>query len=982
MKMLQVELPDTWKTFSNAKPVVTVQNMIIDNMGVTLDAKATNVIQFPNANVADLVASIDTVTVKIVASSLTNASIKGRIGLPVSKKDSIQNPLKYVALFNVAQNPNSDKSFQLTIVPTGPIYAHLLKGTLTLSQTSNIVAYVDKNKKTFDMVLNGDFGWSNLKLGPIKNVNIGFKFQNLGFKYNSVYNGFTFNAGSWSFASAQKFLANFPVTIKNIGFKTLTAQSGEMLRGKLNFDVIFNLSEDIGGMTRIGVELAVQDGTNGQKFYPVYIGASLDSVVVNANLPAVKIDGSICFRNDDPVYGNGFLGELSVAFTAVGVKASALVEFGNTNYLNGSSLYRYWRVEADLLLPPPGVPFLPGIAFRGFGGGAYYNMLATQAASAKTPSGKKFTFTPLKSTMGLRVAATIATTPKEETFNADVGLLAQFSKAQGLTYIAFTGDFWVGAGFDKRPKANVSGTVGVSYNFPDKHFNLSASVNVNAAPITTPYPANLVLDINGKTNKWYFKFGEPGNLNTVNVYNVSLYEYLMFGNDISAPSGFTQTFKNGYYGVFGSYPGIAVTTSGVTGNSNTATGRGLALGIGFKFNKNINFNLIGAYYAQLGLGAGAELNLAYAEYNGQNCENPSQRIGINGWQASGSVGFYAYVAATVNKGNSTWNVADIKAGGWLQGKFPNPVYVAGAVQGYVKIGHFTTKQHPLGHVTGPWYNPGWEACTHLNDHHLVNTSFDRSFEYGTNCGGITSAGSGANVAQGDAAEDQKNLLIKYVHPTMQYNFPTSAPLAVKYGLIPNNVFDVSEQQSDGSVKSRTFKMVVTTNLKIQNEDLSFANQTLKTNENNLGEFLYTVFAPLSSNPTNFTAMKNKAPMTANDAASKSTNSNISKDNKPVNSNMVNLVQVETISYPIPPPPITYDNLPPEPPEIVNYFTLNKNYVFTVTATLKEFVNNNWVDAKNKSNIVVAQTVTKGFRTGPMATVVVNNTPKNNLQNNK
>ena len=973
MKMLQIELPDTWKTFSNAKPVVTIQNMIIDNMGLTFDAKATNVIQYPNGNVADLYASIDTVTVKMVASSLTNASIKGKIGLPACKKDSIQNPLKYVALFT---NANSAKSFQLTIVPTGPIYAHLLKGTLTLAQTSNILAYVDKTKKTFDMVLNGDFAWSNLKLGPIKNVNIGFKFQNLGFNYNSVYNSFSFNAGTWSFASAQKFLANFPVTIKNIGFKTLTPQSGELIRGKLNFDVIFNLSEDIGGMSKIGIELAVQDGTNGQKFYPVYIGATLDSIAINSNLPAVKIDGSICFRNDDPVYGNGFLGELSVAFTAVGIKASALVEFGNTNYLNGNSLYRYWRVEADVLLPPPGVPFLPGIAFRGFGGGAFYNMEAFQAASALTPSGKKFTFKPKKSNMGLRVAATIATTPKEETFNADVGLLAQFSQAQGLTYIAFTGDFWVGSSFAQRPKAEISGTVGVSYNFPDKHFNLSASVNVNASPITTPSPANLVLDINGKTNKWYFKFGEPANLNTVNVFGISLYEYLMFGNNISAPSGFTPTFKNGYYGVFHNDPGMTVTTSGVSGNTNTATGRGLALGIGFKFNKQVDFNLIGAYYASLGLGAGAELNLSFAEYLGQNCENPSQRIGLNGWQANGSIGFYAYVNASVKKGGSTWNVADIRAGGWLQGKFPNPVYVAGDVQGDVKIGHFTTTQHICDNYYNNWHDFGCSTCTHLIHHYLVNTSFNKSFEYGTNCGGISPAGNGPNVAQGDAAGDQSQLLIQYVHPAMTYNFPVSEPLAVKYGLIPDNVFDVSEQQSDGSVKTRTFKMVVTTNLKIHNDDDSYTNLTVNKTENNLGEFLFAVPAPKIINIGSPPVVNQAAPK-KNAAPNVSVNTNT---NGPKSQGIAIVSGIETIVYPPPVPPPGYDNLPPEAPEVVNYLTVNKNYAFIVSATLKEYVSNNWIDAKNKNNVAVAQTVTKAFRTGPQFVVVAAAGPKNNQIN--
>ena len=90
--------------------------------------------------------------------------------------------------------------------------------------------------------------------------------------------------------------------------------------------------------------------------------------------------------------------------------------------------------------------------------------------------------------------------------------------------------------------------------------------------------------------------------------------------------------------------------------------------------------------------------------------------------------------------------------------------------------------------------------------------------------------------------------------------------------------------------------------------------------------------------------------------------------------------IETIVYPPPVPPPGYDNLPPEAPDVVNYLTVNTDYVFTVTASLKEYVSNNWIDAKNKNNVAVAQTVNKAFRTGPQFIVVAAAGPKNNLNN--
>ncbi|MDI6402757.1 hypothetical protein QLX67_12185, partial [Balneolaceae bacterium ANBcel3] len=171
MSAFEVELPQTWQTHAGGQPKIGVYNMIIDDMGLTMKAVASNVVQFPDAEVADLVASIDTVHVELVASSLTEAGIKGRIGLPVSKVDDLDNPLEYTALFNNPQVPNEPVSFQLSVSPTGPIPASMLKGELELAETSNIVAYVDPNKRTFDIDLHGNFSWASVDLGPVKNVN-------------------------------------------------------------------------------------------------------------------------------------------------------------------------------------------------------------------------------------------------------------------------------------------------------------------------------------------------------------------------------------------------------------------------------------------------------------------------------------------------------------------------------------------------------------------------------------------------------------------------------------------------------------------------------------------------------------------------------------------------------------------------------------------------------------------------------------------
>ncbi len=966
MSAFEMEMPEGWKLHSGGPPKVAAYNMIINDTGLTMYAEATNIVQFPDAEVADLIASIDTVNVEMVAGSLVEAGVKGQIGLPASKKDSLPDPLAYVALFNNPQAPGDPVNFQLTISPTGPIPAHMLKGELVLAETSNIVAYFDENKNTFDIDLNGTFNWASVDLGPVKDVELGLDFQGLGMFYDSSQNNaFTFQIGSWAFASEQKLLANFPVTIDNIGFTSMSPQQNQWMRGEIGFDVIFNLSEDIGGMTSLGVEIAFLDNVPEQKFYPDYLGTRLDSIAVQANMSSVSIEGAIGFRNEDPVFGNGFIGTISADFKPAGIQASALAEFGNTTYQNGNELYRYWRVEADLVLPAPGVVFLPGMAFRGFGGGAYYNMEASLA-------GTTYTFSPLKSQLGFQAKAVLATTPKEDGFNADVNLAGEFNtNTNGLTFINFTGDFWVGAELNSqsRAKAIVAGDLGVTYDFPQKHFNLFANVNVNAPPISTPNPVGLVLDINGMTNQWYFKFGEPNNPNTVSIFGANLYSYLMFGNDIPFPSGFTPGFSNAYYNAVNHWPGTGSIGQGGVG-PHTNTGSGFATGLGFMFDHSGEFGVdnplsSGDWYAGFNLGAGAELHLAFMNYSG-NCagNNP---IGINGWRASGGLGFYATAGAYVRRegglfGDKTWQLLDLAAGAWIYGEFPNPYYAAGAISGHAYV------------------------------FKLINVHFHSEFEVGTACTN-SPVGSSVTVTPGDVAADQQEKLVQYIQPPSTYNFPTDAPLAVKYGLEPDEVFDVAEQQADGTIIMRTFKMEKSVSLQVELENGSLSPQLLNQTTNNLGEYLYTTIQEVegigpgqnlagpvggvtggyggTGGTSNFGpsggAIFNLIGMGGVEAAPNLTGpaGGGQTGGGPGAAPGLDMGNMPLLPYPPEPSPPGYGDLPPTSGPPVNDLDEDTSYTFTVTATLKEYQNGTWINAMTKEDDPVTETVEKTFSTGEM-----------------
>lgn len=613
-----------------------------------MKVKATNIITFPQGRVSDMSASLDTLELSILKGSLTDGNAKGKLVLPLSR-DTITNTLKYKATFAQVGGANN---FQIVIVPTGPIDADIIKGKMTLSQTSNITASLSASLKTVAINLNGSLDWGDKDLSVtdtatntgaapvrkkgIKGIKMEMGFENLSLAYtsNSVANTNTlsFNPGSWSFASPQKRLANFPVSIKKVYYKSLSTVTPantnlkELVRGALMIDIVANLTDDIGGTTTVGAAFAVELNTSAKKFIPKFKGVFIEDIAVHADMPAVKIDGNLKMYDHDPTYGDGFLATLGVTFTAVSLQANALVQFGNTTWNNNNQYYRYWRAEADVKFEP-GIPFLTGIGFYGFGGGAFYNMKANLVTRAAPQVGFKYVFEPKKSSLGFVANATIATLPKFETFNSDVALLAQFNaNTNGLTKIGFTGDFWLAAKLNERADSKIKGGLAVEYNFTDKIFYTAALLSVNVPPaITTPSPIGFVMNINGTTNKWYFKSGTPTATNNVNVFGISLYSYLMFGNDIPAPTGFTPRFINNYYAATGSAPNNGNVGAGGVG-TNTATGKGIATGIGIEFSKSISKDLYTGLCRTWSIGgtvlAGAELNLALMQQTG--C------IGING----------------------------------------------------------------------------------------------------------------------------------------------------------------------------------------------------------------------------------------------------------------------------------------------------------------------------------------------------------------
>ncbi len=342
----------------------------------------------------------------------------------------------------------------------------------------------------------------------------------------------------------------------------------------------------------------------GDYFRPRFIKARLDCVFIDVETQAVKILGYVKFRENDPIYGDGFKGKVKAEFSAAAIdfQIDAEAEFGKTKYqaLTADSAYRYWRVEAGVGFSP-GVPLGPlPLTLNGGGLGAYKNMTTDAAGNSSEsedqasalngaiqtpPAGTSsltsgLNFKPKEGNWGFMGKLRMALTA-EATFNFDAGIRAEFGNNGSLQQIVFRGDFWAGAAIAKRPKALVNGFVQVGYDAPHRLFALNVGVNINKSPVSGYIPFDLMIDGVGPADpvgaqsKWSIRLGTPDNPASVTVnltgedehdsgdsgtgasasgstpqgstqVNAGAYFYMMCGNDIPPAGGFSPGFINDY----------------------------------------------------------------------------------------------------------------------------------------------------------------------------------------------------------------------------------------------------------------------------------------------------------------------------------------------------------------------------------------------------------------------------------------------------
>ena len=668
IRRASIVFPDELKTFENENPTISVDNLLIDKTGFTADIQAVNVVRDSTANFGGWGGSIDTVRFKFLSSSLQTGLLKGKIQVPI-----FDSSLVYSGTF-AHQTDSTGRSFQFLIQPPDTISTSW-KIKFTLNPSTRIELKYSSGDFFAQAIMSGSLTLDG-DLGGISNLGFkGITFDGYGVKSTSPY----FIKGNYSFASPQHSLSGFPVTISDIDI--VTGTRGGSFAGGFKFTIGVNLqpgSIAISGNTTLKVWAKMGQDNGPQRFR--FDGIELEGISINADLGAVRINGSVNLYNSHPTYGNGFRGAVEAVFVNQ-ISVSATAQFGSVND------FRYWYVDAKALMQTGISIFSSGVGIYGFGGGAWYHMSKsgetnlsttppptdTSLSPGRTNSG--FTYTPDSLiNFGFRATVILGTYPSPDAFNSDVSLEAEFLSGGGLSRISVTGNGYMLCGITNRNNAKVTANVDMEYNFPTSTFHGVFNVSINALPFTGG--GQMVLHFAPEPDVWFVKIGEPSNKITVNLADwLQVGGYLMVGQNLPAPPQLPSEIQS-----------LFPTFTTMPRNQAIQQGDGFAFGASVDINTGRKTFLI--FYGQARFIGG--FDMALLNYGpGTTCEGSTGTIGVNGWYAMGQI--YVYAQASIGLHVDLWfvegdfEILDIRAGTALQGAGPNPTWIRGALGGRYRI---------------------------------------------------------------------------------------------------------------------------------------------------------------------------------------------------------------------------------------------------------------------------------------------------------
>lgn len=689
-------------------------HMLFDNNGISGVFEAQNVLAFDNGTAGGWPFSVERFSIELIANHLNGAGFGGQIGLPVAEKS----PLNYDAYIS------PDNEYMLRISKSETMKFSIWAAEAELLPNSYVEMKVKDGRFRPEAMLSGSLmikagmqgGEGDVTVAELK----GIKFQQMHLKTESPYFMVQYLGYDGDFS-----VKGFPLSVGRIELKTAG------LTAELGFDAKLALGASpfsIAGDTRLGIVGKMKQDRGLQSWE--YDHLNISAIQVNTSFAGVfAVRGSLTLLNNDPLYGDGFAGNMDLELTClegVGMKARAM--FGKKDF-------RYWLVDGSVMFGKSGITvFPPAFNLSGIGGGAYYKMAQRGMGESALPTGTVYV-PDEKRGFGFK-AAVMFNIGNPDVVSGEADFEIAFNDKGGLAYIGFFGQVKVLGkipGMDNIQSAvknKLTALVAVENNYLASHPGISSGLN-KLQKYKLYQPADAALDIysdkeslgksgflaamgiqydfnqkclhatfdlyvnvlaglikgRGQNNNaghsvlhiekgnWYFHMGTPSNrlgieMNLLNLIKIKSGAYFMTGSHLEGSPPPPQQVAD--------ILGVELRQLDYMRDMNALeAGGGFAFGADVSVaTGDITFLIL---YANFQAGLGFDIMLK--DYGQAECNGRRGPVGIDGWYANGQA--YAYLQGEAGVSLKLLfirkKIPIIKAGAatLFQAKLPNPTWFVG-----------------------------------------------------------------------------------------------------------------------------------------------------------------------------------------------------------------------------------------------------------------------------------------------------------------
>lgn len=682
-----------------------VRNLLIDKSGVSGSLTASKLISLEQGTLEGWGFSVDSIGIEITSNSFSRGGFNGNIVSPISP-----DTLKYSSILSQSANSGGLR-YEFRVQPEDTISVPMWVAKMNLLPTSTISIAYDTSGFRPSMNLNGNISIDG-KVGEIPVTFIGMHFQQLQVQTRAPF----VSCNSFSFASPQKKMAGFPISINNISIGQQPTHGmwswddTEGPRTALNFsvNVAFTGEEStLEGRTDLAILARLDMGDLGRdeddidpnpdKFdFPsmVLTGVDLKTISMDCEVAGNGLKGSISFYAKDSIYGTGFIGGIELSVKEM-CTAKAILCVGSVEIDGPENVHEYWYADLSARFTP-GIPIYSGLELFGGGGGVSYGVSFAEipppgtSIEAKEPPpfptpGSTLSAIRLvpnsNAGFGLKLTIMFGSTGGGQVYNADVTVSGIFSQSGGLLSMGLEGNAYFVTNPIDRSFKGVQASMNLQFDVPNVILTGLFSVMINVPlTMTGRLPGNIAGNayLYAGPDKWQILVGAPDIPSRVGIKVANMFDlngYMMAGQQLPPPPSPPEIIET----ILG--PGTIVRSPGIS------SGTGLAFGAAFIPPKFDEKYLV--FSAKLDAEIGFDMNMF--DYGSTSCDGgaESERLGINGWYATGSA--YAYFTGTISIDVDYWGevqtfkIIDVNAAALLQTGFPNPAWMKGTIGGNYEI---------------------------------------------------------------------------------------------------------------------------------------------------------------------------------------------------------------------------------------------------------------------------------------------------------